>query len=368
MNRRIAFYLPDLKQGGAETVFVTLAEGLARQGYRTGFVLDRGEGALLTRTGRPVEILHASRTLAAVGRLALWLRRNRPDVLFSAIAPNNIAALAARLLAQVPTAVIVGEHSIFSRQTGKSWQFRLAPCLARLLYPQAAAIVTVSEASRRDLDAILRGSCPVTVLPNPAIGEEAASRAGAPPPHPWLAEEAGPPVILAAGRLEKVKDFGTLLTAFARVTARRPARLIILGEGPERPGLEALRDRLGLEGSVVLPGSVPDTLPWFARAAAVVLSSRYEGFGLVLVEAMACGTPVATTEAGGPPAEILKGGLLGPVAPSGDADALAAAILSLLERPVDREALRRRAADFSVSASLAAYSGLIERVCAGNAS
>ena len=362
-TRSIALYLPHLRTGGAETVFVRLATGLERLGYRVRFVLDRGEGNLLAQVVQPVDDLGASRTLAAVPKLAAWLRRHRPDVLISALGHNNVAALMAVRLAGVATKVIVGEHSILGRQNRKDWKFYVMPALAWLFYPQAAAVVAVSSAGQSDLQAILGRRAVVEMIHNPAVADDVAARAAAAVAHPWLADDATVPVILGVGRLDPVKDFPLLIESFAEVVRQRPARLVILGEGAERETLERLRDRLGLAEHVDLPGVVADPMPWFARAKMVALSSRYEGFGLVLVEAMACGTPVATTEAGGPPAEIVKQGELGPVAPSGDRQALAAAILKVLDHPVDAALLKARAADFSFSASFAAYAALIERIC-----
>jgi glycosyltransferase involved in cell wall biosynthesis len=352
----ILFYLPHLKTGGAEMVFVRLADGLAAQGFDTRIVLDRKEGELVAATARPVSALGASRTLAAILPLAAMLRRVEPAVVFSAISPNNIALLIARWLARSDAAVVVGEHTLLSRQFGKDAVFHLLPPLVRLMYPHAEAIVTVSQAGRDDLARILDDpAVRIDVLPNPAVAR--APQPG-PAPHPWLAD--GIPTLVAAGRLTPVKDFSTLLRAFARVAAGRPCRLAILGEGPERTTLEAERDRLGLADRVILPGVAADPLAWFARAAAVVVSSRYEGFGLVLAEAMSCGTPVVTTDAGGAPAEVVNG--VGQVVPSGDDAALAAAIAATLDRPPSADALRRRAAMFSVEASVAAYAALIARL------
>lgn len=355
---KVAFYLPHLHVGGAETVFVRLAQGLAEAGVDTCFVLDRGEGELLSATRRPVYVLGAKRTLNALPRLARWLRQNKPDALLSAISHNNIIAVLARAWAGVPTAIVVGEHSLLTQQLRKNWKFRVLRPLIRALYPRAAAIVAVSQAGRRDVEDVLGRSLPsLHVLPNPVVGTDVDARCAAPAPHPWLTGEGQPPVFVAAGRLIPLKDFPTLIRAFAKVAAERACRLIILGEGAERAGLEALCVQLNLADRIALPGTVLDPLPWFARAAAVVSASRYEGFGLTLVEAMACGTAVVTTEAGGPPAELVAG--LGPVARTGDADSLAVAMQTILDTPPAHAALRERAAGFTLSASVAAYQALL---------
>ncbi|MGE0681501.1 MAG: glycosyltransferase [Candidatus Binatia bacterium] len=165
--------------------------------------------------------------------------------------------------------------------------------------------------------------------------------------HPWFTPSS-PPVILSVGRLAKQKDFPTLLRAFARVRATRRARLMILGEGRKRKHLECLIKTLGIADDVALPGFVLNPFPYMARAAVFVLSSAWEGLPGALVEAMACGCPVVSTNCPSGPAEILDEGTYGPLVPVGDETALARAILTVLGSSITTEKLRARAFQFSI--------------------
>jgi glycosyltransferase involved in cell wall biosynthesis len=157
------------------------------------------------------------------------------------------------------------------------------------------------------------------------------------------------------GRLHAQKDYPTLLRALRLVRGTIPARLLILGEGPARPEIEALRAGLGLDGAVSMPGFHPDPYPFLAHADLFVLSSLWEGFGNVIVEALACGAPVVSTDCRSGPREILRDGQFGDLVPPGDPEALAAAILATLSRPRDRAALIARSADFSIDKAARAY-------------
>ena len=179
------------------------------------------------------------------------------------------------------------------------------------------------------------------------------------PAHPWFGDD-GPPVILGAGRLAPQKDFPTLIEAFRRVSAARACRLVILGEGRLRPQLEGQVRALGLEDWVSLPGWTENPYAFMSRAALFVLSSRHEGFPGVLVEALACGCPVVSTDCPAGPSEILEDpGLLAPV---GDPEALSRIMRRALDRPVDKAALRARAARFSVERAVNEYDKLIARI------
>jgi glycosyltransferase involved in cell wall biosynthesis len=233
---------------------------------------------------------------------------------------------------------------------------------ARWLYRRADAIVAVSRGAAADLAAVYRVPADgITVIGNPVAPADVTARITAPLPAGALPPP-GVPLFTAAGRLVPAKDFATLLRAFRLVRDRVDARLVVLGDGPERGALEALRDGLGLSADVGLPGVVADPLPWFARSAAVVVSSLREGFGNVLVEAMACGVPIAATACPHGPAEILEQGALGPLAPLGDASGLAQAMLTALSDPVDPALLKARAACFSTDRIGDAYLALFQQI------
>jgi glycosyltransferase involved in cell wall biosynthesis len=198
---------------------------------------------------------------------------------------------------------------------------------------------------------------------NPVVTPELLAQAEAIAPHPWL-QDGGPPVVLGVGRLVDQKGFATLLEAVARLRRERPLRLLVLGEGRRRGALERQARRLGLGADFALPGFAPNPFAYMARAGVFVLSSVYEGLPGVLIQALACGCPVVSTDCPDGPREILAGGEYGPLVPVGDAAALAAAIGRVLDAPPDRERLRRRGQAFGVEPAVLAYLEVVDAAVA----
>ncbi|MYJ94178.1 MAG: glycosyltransferase, partial [Proteobacteria bacterium] len=170
-------------------------------------------------------------------------------------------------------------------------------------------------------------------------------------------------VVLSVGRLARVKDFPTLLRAIRQVSKNRPVRLIILGEGSWRMRLEKMARKLGVGAIVSLPGWVDNPYAFMSRASVLVLSSKREGLGNVLIEAMACGCPCVSTNCPSGPAEILESGRFGPLVPVGNASALAIAVERVLDCPPRKSMLLERAGDFSFNTSIDHYECILfERV------
>lgn len=333
--RRIAIFMPDLFGAGGQRSMLNLAQGLAESGCAVDLVLARATGSFLTEVPKTVRVedLKASRVLTCLPALVRYLRREQPEAMLSVFGYVNIIAIWARRLAGVRTRLFVNEQNTVSLEARNAsrWRGRLTPRLIRRFYPGANGIVVVSQGVRDDLAQLTKIPRErITVIYNPSVVRaEVLEKARAPLEHPWF-EPGQPPVLLAVGRLEPQKDYPTLLQAFAQVRRRRPARLLILGEGKERPMLEALRKELGLEQDASLPGFVMNPFAYMARASVFVLSSRWEGLPTVLIEALCCGTRVVSTDCPSGPREILRDGEYGPLVPVGDAGALAKAIETTL--------------------------------------
>lgn len=340
-RRRVAIFTSNMDGGGAERAMAKLAAGIAAEGHPVDLVLSRAVGHYLDEVPDTVRVvdLHASRVLASVPGLIRYLRRDRPAALLTSMNYVNIVGIWARALARVNTRLVVNEQNALSLEAAHSprRRHRLMPRLIRRFYPWADRVVAVAHGTAEDLSATTGLAIDrIEVVHNPIVTPELAELAAAPLEHPWF-DAGAPPVVLSVGRLTAQKDFETLVRAFAEVQRRRPARLVILGEGPERGRLESLISELGLDEVALLPGWVANPYPWMARAGVYVLSSRWEGLPSVLIEALYCGVPIVATDCLSGPREILAGGVHGRLVAVGNvaelADAIGSAVLGEVPRP-----------------------------------
>ena len=403
----ITFLIPSLAGGGAERTALKIAGGLARREHRVDIVLfvpsvaypkevpsaarlivlcgckqwarraetDMPAGAIWRPEHAPraqlarlaaglvrdfpagARILLRRAALGRALRLLRYVERERPDILFANLPPAEYPAFFARRLAvprDFPPIVPIVRNIV---KPGTNHTKR-----RQMLFPETAHVVAVSRGVAENVSASVGVPAErITPIYNPTFTPDIARRAKAMPAHPWFGDD-GAPVILGAGRLAPQKDFPTLIEAFRRVSAARACRLVILGEGRLRPQLEGQVRALGLEDGVSLPGWAENPYAFMARAALFVLSSRYEGFPGALVEALACGCPIVSTDCPAGPSEILEDpGLLAPV---GDPEALSRVMLRALDQPVDKAALRARAARFSMERAVDGYETLIARIAA----
>jgi glycosyltransferase involved in cell wall biosynthesis len=340
---RAAFFLPDLDAGGAQRTIINLVGALPEDEIDAVLIAGRGDGAAHAWLDPDIRFidLGCKRLRQAFFALRALLARERPDMLFSTVADANVvAALAAHGVRPRPGLILRETNSHRARddlglvrKIAIGWAYRTAD-----------AVVALSAGVGRELVADY-GLDPAKVITihNPIDVDAWAARARAAQsgPAPWT-EAGGAPVLLGAGRLIRQKGFDLLLRALARCKGEgRRAHLVILGEGPERAALTALAAELGL--SVSLPGYVPDPAPYYAHADLFVLSSRWEGFGHVIVEAMASGLPVIAFDCAYGPADILGEGEGGVLVPPENIAALAVTIDALLGAPARRAEIARAA-------------------------
>lgn len=363
VGKHLVIYLPDLSGGGAERLHIHLASQFLAAGLKVTFLLNRATGALLPQVPEGCEVvaLDAPRLLAAVPRLVRYLKQARPDFLISNMEHTNILCPWAVSLAGVPTKIVATQHiSLLEQAKRTSWQFRIVTRLYRLFLKNADAVVCVSQGVAAELSQVC-GLPPerFDVINNGLVHKDTDDSTGPISDHPAFS---GKPVVLAVGRMVDQKDHRTLIRAMQKVDAT----LMILGDGPLKPDLLALAAELGITDRIVMAGFVQDPKPYMRAARVLALSSKFEGFGNVLVEAMACATPVVSTDCPYGPSEILAGGRFGLLAPVGDAATLASAITrTLATPPADAGALRARAQVYSIEACARHYADLMIRLTDG---
>ncbi len=363
---KIALFLPSLTGGGAERVFVTLANSLVEHEIKIDLVLANAFGNYFSMLSNKIQVidLKASSVILSIPGLIHYLRTEKPDVLLSAVENANTWAIIAKILSGTSIPVIITEHSTWSQVLSNQPALKEKALfqIASSIYPLANKLVAVSNGIQSDLlETFKINPNKLVCIYNPVVPKNLDFLTAAHVAHPWIADK-NCPVIISVGRLVKVKDYPTLIQAFSLAKKLTNCRLIILGEGPERNALQTLINQLGLQNDIDLPGFVENPFAWMAKCDLFVLSSLYEGLPTVLIEAMACGTPVVSTNCISGPAEILENGKYGDLIPLGDVNLLAAALVENVNHPKANSKIKERANDFSVNNAADAYIELIKKV------
>lgn len=359
MSRPLALFIPFSFGRGVERVGVTLARELAERGINVDVVVGQGDGPYLSELGGRARlvVLGATRTLATLPKLVRYLRLVRPRAMLSAPDAGSLVALWARDLARVDSRMVVVTHAVLSHSLKRkcSAYRSLLPHLLRRTYPRADALVAVSDWVADDLARVAGvPRARIKVVANPVVHDGLFAQAQETISHPWL-ETRNAPVILSVGRLNQEKNYDDLLRAFASLRRRRPAHLIILGDGAEKKRLEQLARNLGVPDDVDLHGFAPNPYGYMSRASVFALSSRYEALPTVVIEALAFGCPIVAADCPGGLRQILDGGRWGRLVPVADVEAMADAMHETLDHSPDPEALRRRAMDFHVEKVVDGY-------------
>ena len=398
--RHIAILLKSLRGGGAERVLLTLASEFARRGHRVELLLGQMRGPLKKALPegmevRELEVCSLPRLVHALMRLPRhavkdsgvmllqkvpkivrtlpslegYLRERHPDVLLSTLPKANLVAAWACRLAATGTALVLREANQFSVALNPENKFdRLLPRLASRWYRMADSIIAVSEGVRADLAATLAiPAGEIVPILNPVdlprvrnLCEQQPAEADEWPP--------AEPFVLAVGKLTPQKDYDTLLRAFARLREKHPVRLIILGEGHEERRLRSLAAELGIAGQVQLPGHVGNPYAYMRQARVFVLSSAWEGCPNVLLEALACGSPIVSTDCPSGPKEILAHGEYGKLVPVRDEVALASGMEAILDGDVIRYSPAAALGDYTIERVADRYLEVFERAMAGESS
>lgn len=357
MRKKIAIFLPNLGGGGAERVALASAADLLNRGHEVDFVLVRAEGALMPLVPADARIvdLGASRVRQSFWPLVRYLKREKPDVLHAVMWPLTVLAIIARKVSKSTARLMVSDQIAYRPESGNRKELAAIKFTTRLSYHSPDIRVVCSHGAADLLAAI--SAVPrdrFEVIYNPI---DPPAEVKTTPEVEALWGHAGERII-AVGSLKPQKNHALLSRAFARMD-RPAAKLMILGEGPLRAELWHLAKSLGISDRIIMPGFAVDPWPYYASADVFVLSSDYEGFGNVNVEAMYAGLKMVCTDCQSGPREILDGGRYGRLVPVGDANALAKAMGEALDEPGQPERMRQRALAISGPHTIARYTELL---------
>jgi glycosyltransferase involved in cell wall biosynthesis len=369
-KKKLLFVMPNLDGGGAQLVLLSLIKYLDRDKYEIGLFLFRNEGEAHYLASIPEDVVveavferGAARLRARYEYSYLFIRLVRFAYQYNIIigslelSPTFLAYFTARLLGKLCVGWVHTAIEPYTKDTESSFFCKVA----HFVYPRLDAVVFVSNGAYDSMKSflggkkIIRGETIYNILDYPIIKQTKTE----------FESDGKERIVVAAGRLVSLKGFDLLIQAHAKLIANHLYhKLVILGEGPLRSELETIARVLGVSESVVLEGYVENPFDYFRKAEVFVLSSRFEGLGMVMLEAMMAGTPVIATDCPYGPAEVLENGKYGLLVRTEDADSLAEGIERMFSDIGLREQLklsgRLRAADFSAERLIPQWDRLFE--------
>lgn len=355
--KRICFFPGTLSLGGIGKLFINLIEDYSSKGIPVDIFLTKKEGVFLNQIPNNVRIFEGKgRASNSILEFIKYLRNEKPSAVISAREYLNIINIICCMITLNRTKAVVSLHTNqstedkYNKNINKSGYKNIYfIALAKILYKIPSKIIAVSEGVADDFAyrmGINRNN--IKVIYNPVYKALSSESEYNDPVYKKFIEKSDR-YIIGVGRLTHQKDFFTLIKSFSIVKAKHNVSLLILGEGPLRSELQDLIHKLGLSQSILLLGYVSNPLYYIKRASLLVVSSQYEGFGNVLVEALGVGTPVVSTDCPSGPSEILEQGKYGKLVPVGDAVEMSNAIIETLMHEHDSSSLIKRAKDFEVS-------------------
>lgn len=364
---KVAFFLVSLSGGGTERVNLSLANELSQMGYQVDLVLVNKYGDFLNKVRDSIRIINFGKDRASgcIYDLTKYLRREKPAVLFTALPTLNIISIFANIIIGFKTNVIPTEHmpvSIDAKMT-HSIESKIAYKLYPLFYTFVKNIVVNCEDSARDFAKRYNwiSKNKINIIYNPVASDELFRMVQEVPEIDWFREtNNNTPIILGVGRLTRQKNFHLLVESFAKLRDECDCRLVILGKGEDYDSLEKLAKNFGIEKDFLMPGFKENPYSYMARSSVFVLSSIYETLPTVLIEALACGTPVVATDCFGV-REILQDGKYGVIVKDATATEMTSAIKKVLNNNHNKAELIKRAKVFEISKAAKNYSMLIEK-------
>lgn len=371
---KITFFLQNLEVGGAERSIVRLANILDKDCFDVSFLLCSKTGNLLKALPEDIKIfgLKSKHVSLSLFRVVNYFNTEKPDIVISVLDHVNIISIIASLFCKIKPKIIITERSTFTRvstHSASKLKQRLIsrfilPVLVKILYKRADSIVCVSQGVADDISGVIGNLPTIKVIYNPVVDTEKIEKLINEPLEEPIDNSL--PNILAVGRLTKAKDYFTMLKAFSLVLKEVPANLLIIGEGEERWKIEKAISDLNISKNVVLLGLQKNPFKYMAKADVFVLSSILEGFPNVLVEAMACGMSVISTDCQSGPNEIIENEKSGLLVPVGSEKKLAEAVVKLLKDGNLRDRFSKnakiRAKYFSADNSAREFKNLFKKV------
>lgn len=369
---RICVFMHRFDDGGAEKVTVRLVNELAERGHEVTLAMRYDRGPAREQLSQQVKVLDMA--LPEEGKLKKNLLNIRYlrglftgggyDVMVAVLSDMSQVAAAARFSCRGKLPLVSVLHSTLSVE---KLSFRRARnLLGRFFDRQFDRVIAVSDAVGEDY--VRWCGCPrekVVTVYNPIVDEKLFENARVLPEHPWLTPDRTWKTLVLAGRLSYPKNHPLMLRALELLNRRGDYRLILLGDGELRQELTGQIREMGLEERVELVGYVKNPCGYMAAADCLVMSSRYEGLPTVLVEGLACGCRIVSTDCPSGPREILQGGKYGILVPVEDPTALAEGILEALKKEPDRALLQARAMDFTVEKATEAFERTLLAVVKG---